>query len=60
MVNKIKEVKTHTISDLPEGKVQIRDDDFYKTEFLSNLCDFTSRISLLDRSGRHEKKWREY
>jgi hypothetical protein len=33
MVNKIKEIKAQTISELPEEKIQIRVDDFDKNEF---------------------------
>ena len=33
LVHKIKEVKANSITDLPEEKIQIRVDDFDKTEF---------------------------
>ena len=54
MVNKIKEVKAQTISELPEEKIQIRVDDFDKSEF-EQINKFVESILFNELPSKRQK-----
>ena len=54
MVNKIKEVKAQTISELPEEKIQIRVDDFDKNEF-EQINKFVESILFNELPSKRQK-----
>ena len=54
MVNKIKEIKAQTISELPEEKIQIRVDDFDKAEF-TQINEFVESILFNELPSKRQK-----
>lgn len=54
MVNKIKEIKAQTISELPEEKIQIRVDDFDKNEF-TQINEFVDSILFNELPSKRQK-----
>ena len=54
MVQKIKEIKAASISDLPEDKIQIRVDDFDKSEFCL-INDFVDDMLFKELPSKRQK-----
>lgn len=54
MVNKIKELKAQSITDLPEEKIQIKVDDFDKVEF-TQINDFVEGILYNELPSKRQK-----
>ena len=54
LVQKVKEVKSQTISELPQEKIQIKVDDFDKSEFLQ-LVDHVDSLLVSELPSKRQK-----
>jgi hypothetical protein len=54
LVDKVKEIKSQTISELPQEKIQIRVDDFEKTEFLQ-LVEHVDNLLVQELPSKRQK-----
>ena len=54
MVQKIKELKAQSISDLPEDKIQIRVDDFEKSEFVL-INEYVDELMFKELPSKRQK-----